>query len=57
MFKKLVSCFLLLCCSLAVIAAEKRILVYGDSLSAGFGIAVSQGCPSRAGQPWVPATW
>jgi hypothetical protein len=27
-------------------AAEKRILVYGDSLSAGFGIAVR-----RAGRP------
>ena len=50
MFKKLVSCFLLLCCSLSVIAAEKRILVYGDSLSAGFGIAVSQSWPALLGQ-------
>jgi acyl-CoA thioesterase-1 len=41
------------------IAAEKRILVYGDSLSAGFGIAVSQSWPALLGQrlrPRVPAT-
>lgn len=50
MFKKLVSCFLLLCCSLSVIAADKRILIYGDSLSAGFGIAVSQSWPALLGQ-------
>ena len=51
MFKKLVSCFLLLLCfSLSATAAEKRILVYGDSLSAGFGIAVSQSWPALLGQ-------
>lgn len=47
MFKKLASCLLiLLFCSLPVAAAEKRILVYGDSLSAGFGIAVAQSWPA-----------
>lgn len=40
----------LLCCSLSVSAAEQRILVYGDSLSAGFGIAVSQSWPALLGQ-------
>ena len=53
MFKTFIShsCFLvLLCCSLAVSAAEQRILVYGDSLSAGFGIAVSQSWPALLGQ-------
>jgi acyl-CoA thioesterase-1 len=51
MFKKLVSCvLLLLCCSLTAGAAEQRILVYGDSLSAGFGIAVSQSWPALLGQ-------
>ena len=49
--------FLSRCCllltlsfSLAVSAAEQRILVYGDSLSAGFGIAVSQSWPALLGQ-------
>jgi acyl-CoA thioesterase-1 len=41
---------LLICCSFAASAAEKRILVYGDSLSAGFGIAVSQSWPALLGQ-------
>ena len=51
MFKKLASCFLLLlCCSLPAAAAEKRILVFGDSLSAGFGIGVSQSWPALLGQ-------
>ena len=53
MFKRLASrcCFLVLfCCSPAVTAAEQRILVYGDSLSAGFGIAVSQSWPALLGQ-------
>ena len=51
MFTKIFSCFLLLfCCSLPAGAAEKRILVYGDSLSAGFGIAVSQSWPALLGQ-------
>jgi acyl-CoA thioesterase-1 len=51
MFKKLASCFLLLLFfSLPVNAAEKRILVYGDSLSAGFGIAVNQSWPALLGQ-------
>ncbi|WP_310450792.1 arylesterase [Sulfuritalea sp.] len=51
MFKKLASCLLVLFfCSLPVAAAEKRILVYGDSLSAGFGIAVAQSWPALLGQ-------
>lgn len=51
MFKNLASCFvLLLCCGLPAKAAENRILVYGDSLSAGFGIAVSQSWPALLGQ-------
>lgn len=51
MFKKLASCLLVLFfCSLPVTAAEKRILVYGDSLSAGFGIAVAQSWPALLGQ-------
>ena len=51
MFKKLASCFLLLlCCSLPATAAEKRILVFGDSLSAGFGIGVSQSWPALLGK-------
>ena len=51
MFKKLASGFLLLLlCSLPVAAAEQRILIYGDSLSAGFGIAVSQSWPALLGQ-------
>ncbi len=40
----------LLACSLPAHAAEKRILVFGDSLSAGFGIAVSQSWPALLGQ-------
>ncbi|MDP2825155.1 MAG: arylesterase [Sulfuritalea sp.] len=53
MFKTLVSrCCLLvpLLFSLAASATEQRILVYGDSLSAGFGIAVSQSWPALLGQ-------
>jgi len=53
MFKSLLSrcCLLLtLLFSLAAGAAEQRILVYGDSLSAGFGIAVSQSWPALLGQ-------
>lgn len=51
MFKKLASCLLvLLFCSLPVAAAENRILIYGDSLSAGFGIAVAQSWPALLGQ-------
>jgi acyl-CoA thioesterase-1 len=54
MLKKLVSC-LLLAILLALpakvaMAAEKRILVYGDSLSAGFGIAVRDSWPALLGQ-------
>ena len=45
------SCFLiLLLYSVAVCAAQQRILVFGDSLSAGFGIAVSQSWPALLGQ-------
>ena len=40
----------LLACSLPAQGAEKRILVFGDSLSAGFGIAVSQSWPALLGQ-------
>ena len=53
MFKRFISrsCFLVLfCCSFAAGAAEPRILIYGDSLSAGFGIAVSQSWPALLGQ-------
>lgn len=53
MFKRFAPrlCFLVLfCCSLAAIAAEQRILIYGDSLSAGFGIAVGQSWPALLGQ-------
>ena len=49
MLKKLAShwCLLvLLCCNLSANAAEQRILVYGDSLSAAFGIAVSHSWPA-----------
>ncbi|MBK8118981.1 MAG: arylesterase [Sulfuritalea sp.] len=45
------SCFLiLLLYSVAASAAQQRILVFGDSLSAGFGIAVSQSWPALLGQ-------
>ncbi|MDO8788090.1 MAG: arylesterase [Sulfuritalea sp.] len=53
MFKTFISrsCFLILfCCSSFATAAEQRILVYGDSLSAAFGIAVSQSWPALLGQ-------
>jgi acyl-CoA thioesterase-1 len=53
MFKRfLPRCFLLclLLCGLHATAAEQRILIYGDSLSAGFGIAVSQSWPALLGQ-------
>ena len=53
MFKRFIShsCFLVLFwCSSAATAAEPRILIYGDSLSAGFGIAVSQSWPALLGQ-------
>ena len=40
----------LLFCSLPAIAAEKHLLVFGDSLSAGFGIAVAQSWPALLGQ-------
>lgn len=51
MFKKLASCLLLLLCfGLPASAAEQRILIYGDSLSAGFGIGVSQSWPALLGQ-------
>ncbi|MBI5790499.1 MAG: arylesterase [Rhodocyclales bacterium] len=42
--------WVLLVCSLPAHAVEKRILVFGDSLSAGFGIAVSQSWPALLGQ-------
>jgi acyl-CoA thioesterase-1 len=53
MFKRLASrcCLLfLLSFGLTAGAAEPRILVYGDSLSAGFGIAVSQSWPALLAQ-------
>jgi acyl-CoA thioesterase-1 len=53
MLKTLASlcCFLvLLSSSLATSASEPRILVYGDSLSAGFGIAIGQSWPALLGQ-------
>ncbi len=51
MLKKLASCLLLaILLAQPALAAEKRILVYGDSLSAGFGIAVRDGWPALLGQ-------
>ncbi len=53
MFKRFLSrCLLLglLAFGLHAAASEQRILVYGDSLSAGFGIAVSQSWPALLGQ-------
>ena len=51
MLKKLVSCLLLsILLALPAVAAEKRVLVFGDSLSAGFGIAVKDSWPSLLGQ-------
>ncbi len=53
MFKRpfsLACLLVLLCCSLAVNAAQRGILVFGDSLSAGFGIAVSESWPALLGQ-------
>lgn len=53
MFKRFLSrCFLLclLLTGMNASAAEQRILVFGDSLSAGFGIAVSQSWPALLGQ-------
>ena len=53
MFKRYISrCFLfcLLLSGLSAAAAEQRILIFGDSLSAGFGIAVSQSWPALLGQ-------
>jgi acyl-CoA thioesterase-1 len=41
---------LILCFSLPAAAAEQRILVFGDSLSAGFGIGVTQSWPALLGQ-------
>jgi acyl-CoA thioesterase-1 len=38
------------CFSLPAAAAEQRILVFGDSLSAGFGIGVTQSWPALLGQ-------
>ena len=51
MLKKLVSCLLLsILLALPAVAAEKRVLVFGDSLSAGFGIAIKDSWPSLLGQ-------
>jgi acyl-CoA thioesterase-1 len=51
MFKRLASRFLfLMCCACAANAAESRILILGDSLSAGFGIPVAQSWPALLGQ-------
>ncbi|MBK7016645.1 MAG: arylesterase [Sulfuritalea sp.] len=54
MFKKLVVglllAILLVLPAKVAMAAEKRILVYGDSLSAGFGIAVRESWPALLGQ-------
>ncbi|MBI5109398.1 MAG: arylesterase [Rhodocyclales bacterium] len=51
MLKKLVSCLLLaILLALPAFAAEKRVLVFGDSLSAGFGIALKDSWPSLLGQ-------
>ena len=54
MFKKLVVglllAILLVLPAKVAMAAEQRILVYGDSLSAGFGIAVRESWPALLGQ-------
>jgi acyl-CoA thioesterase-1 len=54
MFNKLVAglllAILLVLPAKLAMAAEKRILVYGDSLSAGFGIAVRESWPALLGQ-------
>jgi acyl-CoA thioesterase-1 len=51
MLKKLASCLLLaILLAQSALAAEKRILVFGDSLSAGFGIAVRDSWPALLGQ-------
>jgi acyl-CoA thioesterase-1 len=54
MFNKLVAglllAILLVLPAKVAMAAEKRILVYGDSLSAGFGIAVRESWPALLGQ-------
>jgi acyl-CoA thioesterase-1 len=53
MFKPFLSHFcwlILLSCSLSAGAAQQGILVYGDSLSAGFGIALSQSWPALLGE-------
>ena len=51
MLKKLFSCLLLtILLALPAVAAGKRVLVFGDSLSAGFGIAVKDSWPSLLGQ-------
>jgi acyl-CoA thioesterase-1 len=54
MFNKLVVglllAILLVLPAKVAMAAEKRILVYGDSLSAGFGIAVRESWPALLGQ-------
>jgi acyl-CoA thioesterase-1 len=62
MLSKLAALCLALVCCLPVQAAGKRILVYGDSLSAGFGIAVRESWPALLGQrlqqqgsPWSVA--
>lgn len=49
MFKTF-SFLLLLFSSTTLFAGERTILVYGDSLSAGFGIAVEQSWPALLGQ-------
>lgn len=53
MLKKFASCLLLVILlalpATVAMAAEKRILVHGDSLSAGFGIAVKDSWPALLG--------
>jgi acyl-CoA thioesterase-1 len=54
---KLLSFLLILLSATPVFAAERSILVYGDSLSAGFGIPLAQSWPALLGQRVQPSGW
>lgn len=60
MLRNLAALCLALLCALPAQASDKRILIYGDSLSAGFGIALKDSWPTLLGQrlkaqgsPWT----
>lgn len=50
MLRNLAALCLALLCTLTAQAGERRILVYGDSLSAGFGVALRDSWPALLGQ-------